>query len=75
VDEEREMRWIEYAAAMLLFRLVSMIALYLIQRMQGSLPFNLEKLANIEPSSFFNTAASFTTNTNWQSYMPEVTMS
>ncbi|HEY7183991.1 MAG TPA: potassium-transporting ATPase subunit KdpA [Blastocatellia bacterium] len=75
VDERREMRWTEYAAAMLLFSVVSMVVLYLLQRTQAWLPFNPEKLANIEPSSSFNTAASFTTNTNWQSYVPEVTMS
>jgi potassium-transporting ATPase potassium-binding subunit len=75
VDEQREMRWTEYAGAMLLFSVVSMVVLYLLQRMQAWLPFNPENLANIEPSSSFNTAASFTTNTNWQSYVPEVTMS
>lgn len=75
VDETREMRWTEYAIAMLLFSVVSMVVLYLMQRMQAWLPFNPQKLANIEPSSAFNTAASFTTNTNWQSYVPEVTMS
>ena len=74
-DEGREMRWTEYAVAMLLFSVVSMVVLYALQRMQAWLPFNPEKLANIEPSSSFNTAASFTTNTNWQSYVPEVTMS
>jgi K+-transporting ATPase ATPase A chain len=60
---------------MLLFSVVSMVVLYAMQRLQAYLPFNPEKLANIEPSSSFNTAASFTTNTNWQSYVPEVTMS
>jgi potassium-transporting ATPase potassium-binding subunit len=75
VDEQREMRWTEYAWAMLLFSVVSMVVLYAMQRLQAYLPFNPEKLANIEPSSSFNTAASFTTNTNWQSYVPEVTMS
>lgn len=75
VDEKHEMRWIEYAGAMLLFSLVSMLVLYLIQRVQAWLPLNPQKLANIEPSSAFNTAASFTSNTNWQSYVPEVTMS
>jgi K+-transporting ATPase ATPase A chain len=75
VDEQREMRWTEYAVAMLLFSVVSMVVLYAMQRLQAYLPFNPEKLANIEPSSSFNTAASFTTNTNWQSYVPEVTMS
>jgi potassium-transporting ATPase potassium-binding subunit len=75
VNEEREMRWTEYAVAMLLFNLVSMIVLYALQRLQYYLPFNPQKLAGITPHSSFNTAASFTTNTNWQSYVPEVTMS
>jgi potassium-transporting ATPase potassium-binding subunit len=84
VDEEREMRWTEYAAAMLLFSLVSMLLLYLIQRLQGYLPLNPQNLPGVDSStsatagyvgSAFNTAASFTSNTNWQSYVPEVTMS
>jgi hypothetical protein len=75
VEERHEMRWTEYAGAMLLFSGVSMLVLYLLQRVQEWLPLNPQKLANIESSSAFNTAASFTTNTNWQSYVPEVTMS
>jgi K+-transporting ATPase ATPase A chain len=75
VNEEREMRWTEYSIAMLLFSAVSMLVLYLIQRVQGFMPFNPQKLAGIVPHSAFNTAASFTTNTNWQSYVPETTMS
>ena len=84
VDETREMRWTEYAATMLLFSAVSMLVLYVIQRLQGHLPFNPQHLPGIDSSgsstgayvgSAFNTAASFTTNTNWQSYIPEVTMS
>jgi K+-transporting ATPase ATPase A chain len=75
VDENAEMKWTEYAVAMLLFSLVSMVLLYLIQRVQGMLPFNPQKLAGVEPFLAFNTAASFTTNTNWQSYVPESTMS
>ena len=75
VREENEMRWTEYALSMLVFSAVSMLVLYLMQRLQAWLPFNPQKLANIEPSSAFNTAASFATNTNWQSYVPEVTMS
>lgn len=75
VDETREMRWTEYAVAMLLFSIVSMLALYLIQRLQGVLPLNPQKLPGVAPDLAFNTAASFTTNTNWQSYVPEVTMS
>jgi potassium-transporting ATPase potassium-binding subunit len=75
VDEMREMRWTEYAVAMLLFNMVTMVVLYAMQRLQGVLPFNPQALGAVEPGSAFNTAASFTTNTNWQSYVPEVTMS
>jgi K+-transporting ATPase ATPase A chain len=75
VDEKREMRWPEYAVAVLLFSVVSMLVLYLMQRLQGLLPFNPQKRASVGPDLAFNTAASFTTNTNWQSYVPEVTMS
>jgi potassium-transporting ATPase potassium-binding subunit len=84
VDEKREMHWTEYAVAMLLFSAVSMLLLYFIQRLQGYLPFNPQKLPGVDSStsatggfvgSAFNTAASFTSNTNWQSYVPEVTMS
>ena len=75
VDESREMRWTEYTIAMLLFSGVSMTLLYLIERTQKWLPFNPQKLPNVEPGLAFGTAASFTTNTNWQSYVPESTMS
>ena len=75
VDETREMRWTEYAVAMLLFSAVSMLVLYLMERMQGVLPFNPQKLSAVAPALAFNTAASFTTNTNWQAYVPETTMS
>ena len=84
VEEQREMHWTEYAAAMLLFSLVSMLLLYFIQRWQRYLPFNPQQLPGVDSTasatsgyvaSAFNTAASFTTNTNWQSYVPEVTMS
>ena len=76
VDEGREMGWIEYAVAMLLFSLVSMLLLYLIQRVQAFLPFNPQKLGAVTPPNLaFNTAASFTTNTNWQAYSGETTMS
>ncbi len=68
VDENHEMRWTEYAIAMLLFSVVSMLLLYLIQRVQGFLPFNPQKFAAVPPDLAFNTAASFTTNTNWQNY-------
>ena len=75
VDEKREMRWTEYGAAMLLFSGVSLIFLYLTERMQQWLPLNPQKFANVPPALAWNTAVSFTTNTNWQAYVPETTMS
>jgi K+-transporting ATPase ATPase A chain len=76
VDENHEMRWTEYAVSMLLFSLVSMVVLYLMQRLQGYLPFNPQKFGAVNPAHVaFNTAASFTTNTNWQAYAGESTMS
>jgi K+-transporting ATPase ATPase A chain len=76
VDEEREMPWTEYATAMLLFSGVSMLLLFFIQRLQGLLPFNPQHLPSVAPAHLaFNTAASFTTNTNWQAYSGETTMS
>jgi potassium-transporting ATPase potassium-binding subunit len=75
VNEDREMDWKEYAVSILLFSAVSMVVLYLIQRLQGALPFNPQKLGKVAPDLAFNTAASFTTNTNWQAYTPETTMS
>jgi K+-transporting ATPase, KdpA len=75
VDEQREMRWTEYTVSMLLFSGVSMTLLYLIERMQHWLPFNPQKFANVDPALAFGTAASFTTNTNWQVYSGESTMS
>src|SRR5215469_11558051 len=75
VDEQHEMRWTEYSIAMLLFSAVSMLVLYFLQRSQHVLPFNPQKLANVAPDLAFNTAASFTTNTNWQFYSGENTLS
>ena len=75
VDESHEMRWTEYAVAMLMFSGVSMLVLYLIERVQQFLPFNPQKLAAVGADLAFNTAASFTTNTNWQNYAGEATMS
>ncbi len=75
VDEKREMRWTEYAVAMLLFSGVSMTLLYLIERTQKWLPLNPQKFGNVDPGLAFGTAASFTTNTNWQVYSGESTMS
>jgi len=75
VDETQEMRWTEYAVAMLLFSAVSMLVLYVLERVQVWLPWNPQHLANVAPDLAFNTAASFTTNTNWQNYSGETTMS
>src|ERR1700721_2551618 len=76
VDETHEMRWTEYAISMLLFSAVSMLLLYLIQRVQGFLPFNPQKFGAVTPTHLaFNPAASFTSNTNWQEYAGETTMS
>jgi K+-transporting ATPase ATPase A chain len=75
VNEDREMPWTEYGAAMLLFSGVSMVLLYLLERLQFWLPFNPQHLANVPKDLALNTAASFTTNTNWQAYTPETTMS
>ena len=75
VDEDHEMRWTEYAGAMLLFSGVSMLVLYLIQRVQPILPWNPQKFGAVPGALAFNTAASFTTNTNWQNYGGESTMS
>jgi potassium-transporting ATPase potassium-binding subunit len=75
VDENHEMPWTEYAVAMLLFSGVSMIVLYLIERVQQWLPLNPQKFGAVAQDLAFNTAASFTTNTNWQNYAGEATMS
>jgi potassium-transporting ATPase potassium-binding subunit len=76
VDEGHEMRWTEYAFAMLLFSGTSMLLLYLLERTQHLLPWlNPQKFAAVPPVLAFNTAASFTTNTNWQNYSGEATMS
>ena len=75
VDENHEMRWTEYAFSMLLFSGVSMLLLYLMQRAQYFLMLNPQKFVGVEPALALNTAASFTTNTNWQNYAGESTMS
>jgi K+-transporting ATPase ATPase A chain len=75
VDESREMRWTEYAVSVLLFGVVSMLVLYAMQRGQGVLPFNPQGFGAVAPALAFNTAASFATNTNWQAYGGETTMS
>jgi K+-transporting ATPase ATPase A chain len=73
--EDQEMNWKTYAIAMLLFNLLSFLAVYALQRLQAVLPLNPQGLGAVTPDSSFNTAASFATNTNWQGYSGEVTMS
>jgi potassium-transporting ATPase potassium-binding subunit len=75
IDETKEMRWTVYGVAMLLFSGVSLSLLYLIERVQAWLPWNPQKLGNVTADLAWNTAVSFTTNTNWQAYTPETTMS
>src|SRR5215472_3815282 len=75
VRQATEMTWSEYAIAMLLFSMVGMIVLYVMQRAQAFLPLNPQAFAGVAPDLAFNTAASFTTNTNWQAYGGESTMS
>jgi potassium-transporting ATPase potassium-binding subunit len=84
IDENKEQRWTEYAGSLLIFSLIGLLLTYLIQRIQGYLPFNPQGFGTahapanataMTPDLAFNTAASFTTNTNWQAYVPEATMS
>ncbi|HUI99006.1 MAG TPA: potassium-transporting ATPase subunit KdpA [Usitatibacter sp.] len=75
VDEKHDMRWTEYAVAMLVFNLLGFLAVYFLQRLQAVLPLNPAGMAAVSPDSSFNTATSFITNTNWQGYGGESTMS
>jgi K+-transporting ATPase ATPase A chain len=75
VEADHEMNWREYAFAMLGFSAVSLVVTYAIERLQAVLPWNPQHLAAVGPDLAWNTAVSFTTNTNWQSYTPEATMS
>lgn len=75
INPDHEMRWTEYGMSMLVFSAATMFLTYVIQRMQHVLPLNPQLLSGVEPSLALNTAISFTTNTNWQSYVPETTMS
>jgi K+-transporting ATPase ATPase A chain len=75
VDERQEQNWLTYAVAMLFFSLAGFVTLYALQRFQGMLPFNPQGQSAVEQSLAFNTAVSFVTNTNWQSYGGETTMS
>lgn len=75
IDKSAEMTWRQYSVAVLAFSLLSFVAVYALQRTQGWLPLNPESLPAVSPDSSFNTAVSFTTNTNWQGYGGETTMS
>lgn len=74
-SEREEQHWTTYAAALLFFNLAGFLVLYVLQRLQGSLPYNPAGMTGVEPGLAFNTAASFMTNTNWQNYGGESTMS
>jgi K+-transporting ATPase ATPase A chain len=75
ITADAEMGWMEYTGAMLAFSAASLVLTYVIQRIQHWLPLNPQHLPNVPADLAFNTAVSFTTNTNWQSYVPESTMS
>ena len=75
VDPAAEMGWKKYAIALLLFNALGALAVYALQRLQLWLPLNPQQFANVSPDSSFNTAVSFVTNTNWQGYSGESTMS
>ena len=75
IDREQEMTWKSYAGGLLIFNLTSCLAVYLLQRLQGFLPLNPHGFSAIPPDLAFNTAVSFVTNTNWQAYGGETTMS
>jgi K+-transporting ATPase ATPase A chain len=75
VNDAEEQHWVTYAIAMLAFTFAGFVVLYALQRLQAVLPFNPQKLDAVTPDLAFNTSVSFVTNTNWQSYVPETTMS
>ena len=75
VRHDEEMGWLKYAFAILLFNVLGVVAVYSLQRLQLWLPLNPQSLANVSPDSAFNTAISFVSNTNWQGYGGESTMS
>ncbi len=75
VEEKAEQHWLTYAVSMLLFSVVGFASLYVLQRLQAALPFNPAGQSAVEEGLAFNTSVSFVTNTNWQSYTPESTMS
>lgn len=75
IDSRSEMTWKTYAVAMLVFNVIGLIAVYMLQRLQGFLPLNPQGLGAVTPDSAWNTAVSFASNTNWQGYSGETTMS
>ena len=75
IDAAQDMPWTRYAVALLLFNALGVVVVYLVQRLQVWLPLNPQTLANVTPDSAFDTAVSFVTNTNWQGYAGESTMS
>ena len=75
VDEKEEQHWVVYGIAMLVFSLAGFVSLYALMRLQNVLPFNPQNFPAVGEHLSFNTAMSFVTNTNWQSYVPETTMS
>jgi K+-transporting ATPase ATPase A chain len=75
IRADQEMRWTEYLVSMLLFTAATVFLTYIVERLQGHLPWNPQHLAGLTPDLAWNTAVSFSTNTNWQAYTPESTMS
>jgi K+-transporting ATPase ATPase A chain len=75
IDENEDQHWVIYGVAMLVFSVAGFASLYALQRLQAVLPFNPQKLPAVAPDLAFNTSVSFISNTNWQSYVPETTMS
>ena len=75
IDPQSEQDWKQYALALLVFNLAGLVVVYLLQRLQGVLPLNPQGFGAVSPDSAFNTAVSFATNTNWQGYGGETTMS
>jgi K+-transporting ATPase ATPase A chain len=75
IKKDEEMGWLKYTLAILIFNLLGVLAVYALQRLQLWLPFNPQQMANVSVDSSFNTAISFVTNTNWQGYAGESTMS
>ena len=75
IEETREQGWLDYALATLVFHVLGFVALYVMLRLQGVLPLNPMEMGAVAPDLAFNTAASFVTNTNWQNYGGESTMS